>query len=206
MDKNVHIINGFVDLGTAKVGECMKFLHNGQWHQTSPIIRAQVAGDKVLVETQNSIYANFDFMREKSQSYEQAKDVWRHQQAEYQPPTLEQALAARCLDGNKSAKIIGDFNVERLIKVERDGSRWYVGPDNIQVGDHVQLKCNVFDIERGTMSSGLLDIPSVQDFVYQDSQLLIESRSSMFSSIDFSRELAEIKMERAQNHQIDIER
>ena len=199
MEKQVYRIYGFVDLGSAKVGQRMTFVDDkGQWRKTSEIINAQIAGDKVLVETQNSIYANYDYVREQSQN---AQDLWKYQQQAYQPPTLEQTLAERCFDNGKQPKWISEYDIDKLIMKDQNGQSWYIAPEQVQSGMHIQLNCKILNMETGNISIGTLDIPNVQDFAYQDGKLIVESRSSIFTNVDFSKELDEIKKERTQEYQ-----
>lgn len=202
MTKKEHRIDGFIDRGTLKVGDRMKYMdRDGVMRQTSPITHVEVAGGKVYVETQNSIYMNYDPIREQAQNMQ---DVWKYQEQEYQPPTLERALAERCLDSGKHPKYIDGFTVDDLIMQDQNGQRWYIKPEQIQPGMHIQIDCYVCDMDTGNKSHGILDIPSVQDFAYQNGQLIIESRSSIFSNIDFSNELDELKMERNPGQNMEI--
>ena len=61
----------------------------------------------------------------------------------------------------------------------------------------------MMDMETGNVSRGVLNIPNVQDIVCKGDVIAIESRSTMFSNVNFSRELNEIKMDR--NQEIGIE-
>jgi hypothetical protein len=200
MKKQEYKIDGFIDRGSLQVGERMKFLdQNGVWHQTSPITHVEVAGSNVYVETANSVYRNYEPVHERAK----AQELWRHQQQEFQPPTLERALAERSIESGKHPKAISEFDINKLIMVDRDGQGWYITPEQVQQGMHLQLECNLVDIKTGQSSSGTLDIPCVQDFAYKDGNLVIESRSSMFSSVDFTPEFIDLQTEKEQVPQIE---
>ena len=190
MKKQTYRIDGFIDRGSLKVGDRMEFLDKeGVWRRTSPITYVQVSGNKVYVETENSIYMNYDQQIEQTQN-----------------KTLEQALAEKYLNSEKHMKFIGGYDIDKLIMMDQNGQQWSITPDKVQTGMHIQLGCNVLDMETGLISSGTLDIPRVQDFIYQEGQLIIESRSSVFSNVDFSKELAELKMEHDKSQNVEIDR
>ena len=58
MKKKVEL-DGFVDVGTVKVGGRMEFLQDGKWYKSSPIVACTVHGGNVYAETKNTIYTTF---------------------------------------------------------------------------------------------------------------------------------------------------
>jgi hypothetical protein len=77
--------------------------------------------------------------------------------------------------------------------------------EDMERGLHLQLDCAILDVETGGYSQGMLDVPCAKEFFSDGQDITIASRSSIFSSIDFSREFNEMKIEFT-NHSIDFDR
>ena len=188
--KQFNKINGFIDLGSAKAGERLKFIDdNGQWRQTSPIVNAQVNGTYVYIETQNSVYANYDIELMQNQT---------------QAISQERLLAEKTLEIGKDAIHIADFDINKLIFIDKNNQGWYIHPSQVEPGMHLQLETTIRNMETGVVNHGVLNIPSVQDFQYDNGNLTMQSGSKVFSSIDFSRELNELKIELSQGYGYDM--
>ena len=119
---------------------------------------------------------------------------------------LEDMLAKRCLDNDKHPQLISEFDVNSIFTIKASGDCAYISPDKIEPGMHIVIACKMEDMETGLVRQGDLNVPCVKDFSYSNGNVLMESKSYMFSSVDFSKELKELKMEREQKQTIDFER
>jgi len=189
MDK-IHKIDGFVNWGSVQNGARLEFVDNGRLMQSSPIVECQKYGPHFYAITKNgNIYTNDDRMIESYRS---------RQEPAASVKTINAVLAERCVDGEKSAKIISDFDIDKIYQVHGDENISRITPEQISAGMHIQFKCTILDVGAGTIQNGYLNIPKVKDFAFdrESNVLLIESKHSVFSNVDFSKEYKELQAER----------
>lgn len=202
MDNNIHRIDGFIDRGSLQVGSPMKYVDkDGLMRQTSPITHVEVAGGKVYAETQSgSIYVNYDI--EHSQQQQSHEDRPQYENDEVK--MFKNSLAQYCIDADKHPKEIGNFDINQLTAEYSDGQFYQIDPSQVTPGMHIHLPCDITDLETNQTMHGVLNVPNVQNFQYENGTMIIESGSSLFANVDFSKEFAEKSFELSQN--FDLER
>ena len=178
INKQEYVVRGFVDLQSIRPGGFMRYIGpDGTVKRTENIISAIVKCQKIIVETENKIYRNFD-IKNKSKNI---IDEWNS-------PSIEQRLAEKCIQTGRHISYINEFDIKTLSVFDKFGYCIKIKPSQIKRGDHIQIECSLTDSVTRCTYAGILDIPAVETFIYSDEKLVIESKTAIFSSVNFENE------------------